>query len=198
MIEHLKVLSDKADNMQAQYTLGKIYLKEGEFYNLEKGISYLERSASQGNEYAKYQLAKEYLNSDSEAYNPKKGMAYLSELAEGGNEWAQLKMGCEYIKGKHVEKNYFQATEWLNKSAVQGNKYAEEILNDLNVRQLKTNRYGSQRRKRYNTMGALDKAMVALRRSLYETQKEMRYNMMIYEQDIRAELDGYALGERRG
>lgn len=24
------------------------------------------------------------------------------------------------------------------------------------------------------------------------------YNMMIYEQDIRAELDGYALGERRG
>lgn len=91
---------------------------------------------------------KEYLNSDSEAYNPKKGMAYLSELAEGGNEWAQLKMGCEYIKGKHVEKNYFQATEWLNKSAVQGNKYAEEILNDLNVRQLKTNRYGSQRRKR--------------------------------------------------
>ena len=198
MIEHLEALADKTDNKQAQYTLGKIYLTEGEFYNLEKGISYLERSASQGNEYAKYQLAKEYLNSDSEAYNPKKGMAYLSELAEGGNEWAQLKMGCEYIKGKHVEKNYFQATEWLNKSAVQGNKYAEEILNDLNVRQLKTNRYGSQRRKRYNTMGALDKAMVALRRSLYETQKEMRYNMMIYEQDIRAELDGYALGERRG
>ena len=83
-------------------------------------------------------------------------------------------------------------------SMTEGNKYAEEILNDLNVRQLKTNRYGSQRRKRYNTMGALDKAMVALRRSLYETQKEMRYNMMIYEQDIRAELDGYALGERRG
>lgn len=44
----------------------------------------------------------------------------------------------------------------------QGNKYAEEILNDLNVRQLKTNRYGSQRRKRYNTMGALDKAMYIL------------------------------------
>lgn len=189
---------EKADNMQAQYTLGKIYLTEGEFYNLEKGINYLERSASQGNEFAKYQLAKEYLNSDSEAYNPKKGMTYLNELAEGGNEWAQLKMGCEYIKGEHVEKNYFQATEWLNKSADQGNKYAEEILNDLNVRQLKTNRYGSQRGKRYNTMGELDKAMVALRKSLYETQKEMRYNMMIYEQDIRTELDGYVFGEGRG
>ena len=74
----------------------------------------------------------------------------------------------------------------------------QKILNDLNVRQLKTNRYGSQRRKRYNTMGELDKAMVALRRSLYETQKEMRYNMMIYEQDIRAELDGYLFGEGRG
>lgn len=189
---------EKADNMQAQYTLGKIYLTEGEFYNLEKGINYLERSASQGNEFAKYQLAKEYLNSDSEAYNPKKGMTYLNELAEGGNEWAQLKMGCEYIKGEHVEKNYFQATEWLNKSADQGNKYAEEILNDLNVRQLKTNRYGSQGGKRYNTMGELDKAMVALRKSLYETQKEMRYNMMIYEQDIRTELDGYVFGEGRG
>ena len=67
MIEHLKELSDKADHIQAQYTLGKIYLKEGEFYNLEKGISYLERSASQGNEYAKYRLAKEYLNIDSKA-----------------------------------------------------------------------------------------------------------------------------------
>lgn len=42
------------------------------------------------------------------------------------------------------------------------------------------------------------KAMVALRKSLYETQKEMRYNMMVYEQDIRAEIDGYVLEERRG
>lgn len=31
-----------------------------------------------------------------------------------------------------------------------------------------------------------------------ETQKEMRYNMMVYEQDIRAEIDGYVLEERRG
>ena len=106
--------------MQAQYTLGKIYLKEGEFYNLEKGISYLERSASQGNEYAKYQLAKEYLNSDSEAYNPKKGMAYLSELAEGGNEWAQLKMGCEYIKGKHVEKELFSSNRMVEQISSTG------------------------------------------------------------------------------
>lgn len=28
MIEHLKELSDKADHIQAQYTLGEIYLKE--------------------------------------------------------------------------------------------------------------------------------------------------------------------------
>ena len=72
MIEHLEALADKTDNKQAQYTLGKIYLTEGEFYNLEKGISYLERSASQGNEFAKYRLSKEYLNFDSKAYSPVK------------------------------------------------------------------------------------------------------------------------------
>ena len=198
MIEHLKELSDKADHIQAQYTLGKIYLKEGEFYNLEKGISYLERSASQGNEYAKYRLAKEYLNIDSKAYDPKKGISYLNELAEGGYEWAQLKMGCEYIKGEHVERNYFQAMKWLEKAVDQGNVYAEEILNDLNVRIRDMNRYGAQKGIRNNALGELDKAMVALRKSLYETQKEMRYNMMVYEQDIRAEIDGYVLEERRG
>ena len=198
MIERLKELSDKADHIQAQYTLGKIYLKEGEFYNLEKGISYLERSASQGNEYAKYRLAKEYLNIDSKAYDPKKGISYLNELAEGGYEWAQLKMGCEYIKGEHVERNYFQAMKWLEKAVDQGNVYAEEILNDLNVRIRDMNRYGAQKGIRNNALGELDKAMVALRKSLYETQKEMRYNMMVYEQDIRAEIDGYVLEERRG
>lgn len=198
MIEHLKELSDKADHIQAQYTLGKIYLKEGEFYNLEKGISYLERSASQGNEYAKYRLAKEYLNIDSKAYDPKKGISYLNELAEGGYEWAQLKMGCEYIKGEHVERNYFQAMKWLEKAVDQGNVYAEEILNDLNVRIRDMNQYGAQKGIRNNALGELDKAMVALRKSLYETQKEMRYNMMVYEQDIRAEIDGYVLEERRG
>lgn len=60
------------------------------------------------------------------------------------------------------------------------------------------NRYGAQKGIRNNALGELDKAMVALRKSLYETQKEMRYNMMVYEQDIRAEIDGYVLEERRG
>lgn len=80
----------------------------------------------------------------------------------------------------------------------QGNVYAEEILNDLNVRIRDMNRYGAQKGIRNNALGELDKAMVALRKSLYETQKEMRYNMMVYEQDIRAEIDGYVLEERRG
>lgn len=83
MIEHLKELSDKADHIQAQYTLGKIYLKEGEFYNLEKGISYLERSASQGNEYAKYRLAKEYLNIDIGKLTGRASNTIRNELKRG-------------------------------------------------------------------------------------------------------------------
>lgn len=105
---------------------------------------------------------------------------------------ANKKQKADYKKQKQGN------MKWLEKAVDQGNVYAEEILNDLNVRIRDMNRYGAQKGIRNNALGELDKAMVALRKSLYETQKEMRYNMMVYEQDIRAEIDGYVLEERRG
>lgn len=48
-----------------------------------------------------------------------------------------------------------------------------------------------------NVVDALD-SVDELETDLDQTKESMRYNMMVYEQDIRAEIDGYVLEERRG
>lgn len=173
-------------NEAAKYRLGKLYLNPStEIYDIRKGIGYLEELSGKGNQNAKYVLGKEYLREESEVYDPEKGIRYMQELAEDGNEYAQVKLGLEYIKGENVPKNLFMAKEYFQQAAEQGNSFAASMVNDLTVKTLSP----AIRRRRYDPLGELDKAMIALRRSFYEAQRETRKNLLIYEQSLENEME---------
>ena len=133
LIEALQELADKGENVNAQYILGKIYTADWEFYNLEKGIEYLEHAAEQGNEWAQYLLGKLYVNPELEIYNLEKGMGYLEESAEQGNEWAQYLLGKLYVNPELEIYNLEKGIGYLESSAEQGNEWAQYLLGKLYV-----------------------------------------------------------------
>lgn len=184
LISELEKLAKNDKNVNAQYTLGKIYTSDWEMQDLEKGILYLEQATKQGNEFAKYRSGKIYLDDTSPAYDPQKGIKYMEELADSGNEYAQAKMGFEYIKGEHVFKNYSLAREYFSKAAEQGNQYAEAMLKDIS-----TSPANAGARRKYDPLGELDRAMIALRRSFYEAQQETMKNLILYERMLEEEAE---------
>lgn len=183
IITILEDLSEKGEHETAQYTLGNIYTNDWEFYDLKKGVEQYEKSAEQGNENAQYRLGKLYINPELEVYDLQKGVTYLKEAAEQGNEFAQLKLGIEYIKGKSVDRDLFSAREWLGKSAEQGNEIAKNMLDNL------SSSGRPQMPGKLNPMNEFDKALLELRKSLYKAQEETMKNLMVYEQELQAELE---------
>ncbi len=83
-----KYLLSAEDNEFTQYALGKLYMQK-EKYDIQKAISYFEKSADK-NMWASYQLGKLYLlGSDGLEKDKEKAMHYLNLSAEQGNEHAQ-------------------------------------------------------------------------------------------------------------
>ena len=89
-----------------------------------------------------------------------------------------MKIGLEYIKGENVTKDLFEAKRWLEKAAIQDNEMAKAVLADLSTAPMR----------RLAPMGEFDKALIELRRSLYQAQEETRKNLLIYEMELEAEL----------
>ena len=83
-----KYLLSVEDNEFTQYALGKLYLQK-EKYDIEKAISYFEKSADK-NMWASYQLGRLYLfGADGLKNDKEKAMQYLNLSAKQGNEYAQ-------------------------------------------------------------------------------------------------------------
>ena len=171
----------KQKNAPAALLLGNIYIEQN---NLEKGIFYFEEAADQGNEYAKYRLGTLYLDSANSVYDSQKGIEYMRGLADSGNEYAQVKMGFECIRGEHIPKDYGRAREYFSKAAAQGNQYAEAMLKDMS-----TSPANAGVRRKYDPLGELDRAMMALRRSFYEAQQETMKNLILYERMLEEEAE---------
>lgn len=171
----------KQKNAPAALLLGNIYIEQN---NLEKGIFYLQEAADQGNEYAKYRLGTLYLDSANSVYDSQKGIEYMRGLADSGNEYAQVKMGFECIRGEHIPKDYGRAREYFSKAAAQGNQYAEAMLKDMS-----TSPANAGVRRKYDPLGELDRAMMALRRSFYEAQQETMKNLILYERMLEEEVE---------
>lgn len=83
-----KYLLSAEDNEFTQYVLGKLYLKK-EKYDIEKVISYFEKSADK-NMWPSYQLGRLYFfGADGLEKDKEKAMQYLNLSAEQGSEYAQ-------------------------------------------------------------------------------------------------------------
>lgn len=83
-----KYLLSSEDNQFTQYALGKLYLQK-EKYDIEKAISYFEKSADK-NMWSSYQLGRLYLFGDDGLKKEKeKAMQFLNLSAGQGNEYAR-------------------------------------------------------------------------------------------------------------
>lgn len=128
LIKALEELSEKGDNVNAQYTLGKIYTSDWEYFDLEKGIKEYEKAALKEQEYAQYQLGKLYVDPDLEIYDLEKGIQYLKASAEQGNEYAQYLLGKLYIDPDLEIYNLEKGIQYLETSAEKGNEWAKYSL----------------------------------------------------------------------
>lgn len=124
LIEALEELAESG-NVNAQYTLGKIYTSDWEFYELEKGVRFFEAAAEQGNEWGQYQLGRLYTDPDLEIYDLEKGIRYLEVAAEQGNEWAGYVLAKEYLDKGSAAYDPEKGMEYLSGLAEKGNEWAQ-------------------------------------------------------------------------
>lgn len=132
-IERLTELADKGEHSNAQYALGKLYadIEKEKYYNLEKGLAYLEAACSQEHEYAQYFLGKLYTDSEREIYDMNKGIGYLELSAVQGNEFAQYRLGKLYTDSTFEIYDLLKGIGYLELSAEQENEFALYQLGKL-------------------------------------------------------------------
>ena len=94
--------------------------------------TYFEKSASVGNSFACYQLAKMILADESSIPEDiQKALGFLEKAVEADNPFAQYALGKLYEKGEHFGKNITRAARLYEKSANSGNEYAAYRLGKL-------------------------------------------------------------------
>lgn len=115
-----------------QYQIGTMFFKGlGTSVDKQKAVEYFEKSAEQGNQYAKRLLALEYLNGKNIKQNIEKGIAMLTECADSGDAFSCYKLGKFYLfETEDIKKEKEKAVEFLNLSAEQGNEYAQNLLDN--------------------------------------------------------------------
>lgn len=100
---------DKAVEQQSEhaaYTLGVIYLDNDleEYYDPEKGMTYLEQAAEKGNMFAQYRAGKEYYSGERIEQDIDKAIHWLGKASEQENEYASYTLGKIYYDQKSYEK----------------------------------------------------------------------------------------------
>lgn len=128
-IRRMEEIIEKSNYKKAEYSLGSLYTNpESGFYDLEKGIGYLELAAEQEHEYAQYRLGVLHLDPDLEIYDTEKGIQYLLRSAEQGNQYAQYRLGVLHLDPESPFFDLQKGVEYLRQSAEQGNQYAQYQL----------------------------------------------------------------------
>lgn len=97
----------------------------------KRGMEWLQNAAENGNRFAMYRLAKEYLRDKYIEKDVTKAVEWFTESAERGNPYAQYMLGKLYLTGKEVPYDEERAIHWLTQSAEQDNQYAQYLLNHL-------------------------------------------------------------------
>jgi TPR repeat protein len=121
--------SAKLGNVNAQYMLGRIYLKsDSEHENVEKALQWLGKAADNENAPALYAMGKLYLTGNHLEKDAVKAVELFTKSAEQGNQYAQYALGKLYLLGHDVRQDKETAVYWLSAAAAQGNIYAKYLL----------------------------------------------------------------------
>lgn len=76
-------------------------------------LEFFNKSASQGNKFALYNLGLAYLNGEFVYKDPAKGIDYLKKSAEANHYSAMSELGFAYLQGNGTVKDYGEAYRWL-------------------------------------------------------------------------------------
>ena len=115
-----------------QFQIGMMFFRGlGTSIDNQKAVEYFEKSAKQGNQYAKRLLALEYISGKNFEKNIEKGIALLTQCAESSDAFSCYKLGKLYFFGaEDLEKDKEKAMHYLKLSAEQGSEYAQNILDN--------------------------------------------------------------------
>ena len=102
---------------------------------ISEAISWYERAAEAGNQYAQYHLEKLYLQGNGIPQDIPRAKEFLTAAAEQGNQYAQYALGKLYLSGNEIPQNKAHAAYWLAQSATQGHRYAQFLLARLDENQ---------------------------------------------------------------
>jgi TPR repeat protein len=121
-------------NIEAQYSLGVLYLKGlGVEKDLDKATLLFIQAASEGNTKAQYSLAIRYLKGDGIEKNYYEAAKWLTRAAEKGHSNAAYSLSIRYKLGQGVEKSQAKRIFWLEKAAKNGNPTAKYELSSLTL-----------------------------------------------------------------
>jgi len=113
-----------------QYQIGMMFFKErGTAIDNQKAAEYFEKSAEQGNQYAKRLLAFEYISEKNFERNIEKGISLLTECADGGDTFSCYKLGNLYLKGEIVNQDLDKAEKYL--FSAEDNEFTQYALGKL-------------------------------------------------------------------
>ncbi len=126
-------LEEKGHDDKLQYRLGWMLLNGvGTEKNEVKAKEYFEKSASVGNPFACYQLARLILSNEN--INPQEAeeaLGYLNKAVEGENPYAAYFLGKLYEKGQYVSQDTAESIRLYTMSANKDNDFAAYRLGRL-------------------------------------------------------------------
>jgi uncharacterized protein len=113
-------------NVDAQYTLGNVYLTgRGAPQNYKEALKWFRKAADQGKADAQSNLGYMYAEGWGVPQDYKEAAKWFRKAAERGNVRAQSNLGALYAVGQGVPEDDREALKWWRKAAEQGNARAQ-------------------------------------------------------------------------
>ncbi|MBQ7906918.1 MAG: SEL1-like repeat protein [Clostridia bacterium] len=110
------------------FRLGDALLdEESQYYDLEKGLYWLEKAADEGEENAIGALGAYYLDNNE----TEKGIELICKASELGSFLASQRLGKMYYRGEHVTKSYKKALDYFKLAYEQGSNDALVYLGEM-------------------------------------------------------------------
>ena len=127
--EELTRLSEKEQNSEAKYHLGRIYSEgKGVEKDLQTALKFYREAAEQGNGKAALKLGNMYYTGSELEKDYPAAFKWYSIAAEKGNYPAQYNIGLMYEEGSGVKKDYIKAFQFYKKSGEQGYAPAQIVV----------------------------------------------------------------------
>ena len=113
-----------------QYQIGMMYFQGfGTSVDNQKAAEHFEKSAEQGNLYAKRLLAFEYIGGKKFEQDIEKGIALLTECANSGDAFSCYKLGNLYLNGEIINQDMDKAEKYL--LSAEDNEFIQYALGKL-------------------------------------------------------------------